>query len=124
MIALKKEVFELLKKESLYLLYLLLAILLVLKIAFYNDSFIVTLRSTLAVFWLFIIPGYFGMLYWHENLDFVQRIVIGAAVAAGLMGTISYYLGLMGLNIKYHMILLPVLVIILGLLLSMTNKNV
>ena len=123
MIALKKEVFDLLKKEGVYFLYLFLAVLLAFKIAFFNDSFVVVVRGALAVFWIFVIPGYFGMLFWHEKLDFVQRTIIGTALAAGLAGTISYYFGLAGLDIKYHTALLPPLIIILGLLLLAKKKE-
>ena len=119
----KKEVFDLVKKESLYFGILLTVLLIIFKISFYNDSFVVLARSVLSIFWLFIIPGYFGMLFWHEKLDFVQRIIIGTALAAGLIGTISYYLGLIGLNIKYHMLLLPLLIITLGFSLSMMKKK-
>ena len=117
MIALKKEAFDLLKKEGLYVLYFFLISLLIFKIAFFNDSIVVTLRTVLSIFGLFVAPGYFIMLYWHEKLDFVQRMLVGVMLAAGLMGIISYYLGLTGLNIKFHTILLPMLTIISGFLL-------
>lgn len=119
----KKEVFDLMRKEGFYILYLFLAVLLIFRIAFFKDSLLVVMRSALAVFWVFVIPGYFGMLFWHEKLDFVQRLLIGTALAAGLTGTISYYLGLIGLNIKYHTVLLPLLIIILGLLLLLMKKK-
>ena len=119
----KKEIFDLIKKEGIYLLAILLLIFTVFKIAFYSDSFIVVLRSALAILFMFVVPGYFGMLFWHEKLDFTQRIIVGTSVAAGLIGTISYYLGLVGLNIKYHTILLPALIIVLGYLLALTKKQ-
>ena len=118
----KKEVFDLLKKESLYLLYLFLVIIVAFKIAFFGDSFAVLMRSILSTSWLFVIPGYFSMLYWHEKLDFTQRVLIGTGLAAGLIGTVSYYLGIMGLNIKYHTIILPLLIIIMGFSLAVTKK--
>ena len=119
----KKEIFDLIKKEILYFVYLLALFIVLFKIAFYNDSFIIILRSVFSIFWLFIIPGYFGMLYWHDKLDFVQRTLIGSAVAAGLVGTIGYYLGLAGLNLKYHVFILPPLIIIFGVLLVNMKKK-
>lgn len=121
--ALKKEVFDLLRKESIYILYVLLSSLLVFKIAFFDENFVVLARSVLSIFWLFILPGYFAMLFWHEKLDFVQRTLIGTAVAAGLIGTISYYLGLMSLNIKYHTIVLPIFVILSGFSLTLLKRK-
>lgn len=106
-----------------YFIYLLALFIVLFKIAFYNDSLMVILRSVFSIFWLFIIPGYFGMLYWHGKLDFIQRALIGSAVAAGLIGTISYYLGLAGLNLKYHAFILPPLVIVLGFLLANMKRK-
>lgn len=123
MTALRREVFNLLKREILYLLYVLLIVLLVFKIAFFNESIVVLIRSILSLFWVFIIPGYFAMIFWHDKLDFIQRILIGTAASAGLTGTISYYLGLAGLNIKYHTVLLPLLIIILGSSFLMMKAN-
>lgn len=123
LIVLKKEVFDLLKKDGIYIFYLFLLTLLVFKVAFYSDSIIVLIRSVSSIFWIFVVPGYFAMLFWHEKLNFVQRIVIGIAIAAGFIGTASYYLGLAGFNIKYHALVLPLLMIALGFVFAIKNKG-
>lgn len=119
----KKELFDSLKKELLYVGLSFLTLLIVFKIAFYNENLIVILRNVLSLFWLFVLPGYFIMLYWAEKLDFVERLVIGTAVAAGIAGILSYYLGLFGLNIKYHAILLPPAIIAAGFIIATRKKN-
>ena len=118
----KKEVFELVKRESGYIGILFLIVLLIFKIAFFKENFLVLFRNVLALFWLFALPGYFIMLYWKEKLEFIERIVIGIALSAGMVGIFSYYLGLMGLNIKYHVILLPSAIIAIGLITAINKK--
>lgn len=119
----RKEVFELVKKELGYIGILFLIVLLIFNVAFFKENFLVLFRSVLALFWLFVLPGYFIMLYWKERLEFVERIVIGIALAAGVIGIFSYYFGLMGLSIKYHTILLPLAIIIIGLIMAVNKKN-
>jgi len=51
------------------------------------------------------------MLYWKDKLDFAERIVVGSAMAAGIIAISSYYLGLVGFNLKYHGIVLPLLML-------------
>ena len=63
------------------------------------ENFIVLLRNVLSLFWLFVLPGYFIMFYWKEKLGFIERVVVGIGIAAGIMGGSSYYLGLAGVNL-------------------------
>lgn len=114
MIALKKEIFELIKKEAVYMAVLVLAALLIFKIAFYKENIVVLLRIAASMFWLFVLPGYFMMLYWHGKLNFLERCIIGTIIAASAVGITSYYLGIFGLNIKYHTFLLPPILIAAG----------
>ena len=111
----KKEVFETIKKELQYMGMLFLLALAIFKIAFFKEDLIVLLRSVLSIFWLFALPGYFILLYWREKLGFFERLIIGIAVSAGTIGISSYYIGLIGLNIKYHLFLLPLALIFIGI---------
>ncbi len=111
----KKEVFELVKKEVQYIGILFLLVLIIFKIAFYKENLIVLFRNVLSLFWLFVLPGYFILLYWKEKLGFVERFIVGIMVSAAIIGITSYYIGLIGLNIKYHIILLPLILIIIGI---------
>lgn len=110
----KKEIFDLIKKELKYIGALALLALILFKIAFFKEDLLVLLRTVLSLFWLFALPGYFMMLYWKEKLEFIERFIIGTALAAGIVGIFSYYLGLVGLNVKYHTVLLPLIIILLG----------
>ncbi len=118
LIALKKEAFELIKKELKYVFLLFLLAFIIFKIAFYKENIIILLRSVASIFWLFVLPGYFIMLYWNEKLDFIERIIIGIGFAAAIIGISSYYLGLAGLNIKFHAIILPPIIILAGIIIN------
>lgn len=122
MIALRKEIFDLIRKESIYIGIMFIATLAIFKIAFYRENLTILFRFVFSLFWLFALPGYFAMLYWHEKLDFVERFVVGTALSAGLTGAFSYYLGLFGLHIKYHTFTLPVAIIIVGLFAAIKKK--
>jgi len=113
---LKKEVFELVKREMKYVGILFLLSLVIFKIAFYRENFVVLTRNVLSLFWLFVLPGYFIMLYWSEKLEFAERFVIGIILSAAITGISSYYIGLMGLNIRYHAVFLPLGLISIGIM--------
>ncbi len=118
LIVLKKETFEFLKKEMLYIGLLFLLALTIFKIVFFKENLSVLFRTVLSLFWLFVLPGYFIMLYWRERLEFIERFIIGIALAAGVTGVFSYYTGLIGLNIKYHTFILPVILILIGVIVN------
>lgn len=112
----KQELVSKLKKENKYLLYLFLIGIIIFKILFYKENFLVVLRVTFSLFWVFIFPGFYLMYYWYEKIEFLERLVIGFALSAALIGISSYYIGLLGLNIKYHAVLLPSLILIISFL--------
>jgi len=87
-----------------------IAIAIVFQIVFFRESVLVNLRVVGAFFWSFVLPGYAVMLYWKDELDFLQRIIIGAAVGIAVVGILSYYVSLLGLHVMYHTILLPALI--------------
>ena len=120
----KKEAFELIKKELKYVGLLFLAALAIFKAVFYKENFIVLVRYVLSLFWLFVLPGYAIMLYWMEKLDFLERIVVGIAASAAVTGILSYYIGLLGLDIKYHAVLLPLTLIIAGIIITIKKKRI
>ena len=115
--------FEQLRKELLAIGIIFAASAIAFKAIFFPESFFAVLRTVLAVFWLFVLPGFSIMLYWHEELKFFERLVIGIAVGTSIIGLASYYLGLMGLHIKYHAILLPSAMIAIGLIMAFNKKS-
>lgn len=123
MIALKKKVSEILKKEMRYLGIFAVIVVILFWIAFFKEGLGTVLRYTLALMWLFVLPGYFLLLYLNDKISFIERIIIGILFSAAVIGIISYYIGLIGLNIKYHVVLVPVILIITGIYLASRNKK-
>lgn len=118
-IVLKKELFNLVKKELQYIGILFVVALVMFKVVFFKENLIVIFRVVLSLFWLFILPGYFLMLYWKEKLEFIERFIIGIALSLAVVGTLSYYLGLFGLHIKFQTIILPLVLIAAGIWINM-----
>ena len=119
LIALNKETFNLIKKELGHIGILFLIIFIIFKIIYFKDNFIVSLRFVASLFWIFVLPGYFIMLYWKEQIDFTERLIIVVALSAAVIGVSSYYIGLIGLSIKHHGILLPFALIIAGIMINL-----
>jgi|SRR3989338_2636410 len=119
----KEEIMNKLRKESAYLLIAFAAFLIIFKIVFYNESMLNSIKISAALFWMFVLPGFFIMFYWNESIDFIERLIIGTALGLGIIGSASYYLGIMGLNIKYQTIILPLCFILLGIWINIMGKN-
>ena len=118
-----KEIFREIKKELMYVGIIFIIFLIIFKIIYYKDPFLTSLRFVASLFWMFVLPGCFAMLYWKEKLNFTERLVIGIGLSAAVIGIASYYLGLIGLNIGYHGYILPAVIIAAGFLLSHYKKQ-
>ena len=95
------------------------AVIIILKIAYYKESLLVVVRTAAALFWLFMLPGYAMMLYWREKLGFTERVVAGTVAAMALNGIASYYLGLIGLKLQNQTLILPAAVVIVSFAFSL-----
>ena len=89
--------------------------LVLMQVLFYKEGFFVNLRVTVGLFWLFVLPGIAVMHYWHEKMGFLSRLLIGIAVSVSVLGIGSYYLGLLGVNIKYHSFIFPPVMMLTGI---------
>lgn len=120
--SLDKEKMVRLKKELIYLLIALVGAIVLFKLIFYNEILVNTIKLVASLFWLFVLPGHFIMLYWEKSLDFTERMIIGTALGVGLEGIFSYYLGILGINIRFLAVILPLVLILTGLYLF-SNKS-
>ena len=116
-IALKKETFNEVKKELVWLAGIFVVLVIVFKIAFYKENLTNILMLLLSVFWLGVMPGFVFMLYYLGRLSFAERLIIGTALGFAVLGIVSYYLGFMGLHLKIHHIVVPILEIVSGVVL-------
>jgi len=119
-----KEAFREVKRELVILAALSVAFAVIFRIIYYRESTLTVIRTLAAVFWLFIIPGYAVMLNWKKELGLAERIVVGSALSAGMVGIISYYTGVAGIQISVHWLLIPIILIILGIGWAMLKNNV
>ena len=117
-----KEIFKIIKKESVYMGILFLVLLIIFKIVYFKEDLAIILRSVASLFWLFMIPGYSIMLYWREKLDFLERVIVGIGLSAAIIGIFSYYFGLIGLDIKYHGIFMPLMIIFIGTVINLRKE--
>lgn len=97
---------------------LFILFVLIFKIIFFKEDLMVVFRMVISIFWLFVITGYAAMFYWNKKLGFIERLIIGIALSAAVIGISSYYLGIAGLNIKYHTVILPLVMIFIGIFLN------
>lgn len=118
----KKEVFDQLKKEFAIIGVMFVVLLVAFKIIFLSESFFVVFRTLVAIFWLIFIPGFMIMFYWNDKLKFYERFIIGIGVGTAVIGLLSYYLGIIGFSIKFHVILLPLILILFGFFISFRKK--
>ncbi|MEM4240126.1 MAG: hypothetical protein QXM31_02205 [Candidatus Woesearchaeota archaeon] len=84
-------------------------------VAFRNSSISEILRTTAGIYWMFVLPGY--ALSLCSKQGFVERLIIGVSVQAGVFGLGSYYAGLLGWHVATHAIALPIISIIAGIIL-------
>ena len=75
-----------LKREVLYLIFVLMAIVVIIKIAFYKEGISIVIRTAFGIFWLFILPGVSILYYWHEKMAFIERLIIGIVLSSALIG--------------------------------------
>ncbi len=104
-----KDLIKLIKTELKYLGYLFLALLVIFKIVFYKENTLILIRTIVALFWLFILPGFTLMYIWKEKFDFLERLISGFVLGIALVGLTSYYLTLSKLNIGWQYILVPLI---------------
>lgn len=107
-----------LKQEAKWLAAAFAAFLVILYIAYRDESIITVARTAAAIYWLFVIPGYAVMLNWRGHIGFVERIVAGTVGAMAVVGVASYYLGLIGLKLQNQTLILPTAVIIISFALA------
>lgn len=108
------ELLDKIKKESGIIFVLFIVLTVMLKLIFYNEPFISTVRISFSIFWIFIIPGFYLLYYWHNSLDFLQRFVLSTALSIAIIGTLSYHLGLIGLHIRTHALIIPLAMLIIA----------
>lgn len=107
-----------LKQEAKWLAATFAVFLIIVYIAYRDESVAVVARTAAAIYWLFVIPGYAVMFHWRDHLGFVERVVVGTVAAMVVAGVSSYYLGLIGLKLQNQTLVLPAAVILISFALA------
>ena len=99
-------------------------VLTLLKIVFYQETIFTLLKITASIFWLFVMPAYFIAAIWKEQITLIERLTIGVPISAAILGILSYYLGLAGLNLQIQTWLLaPIICIFAFVLQKKTSRS-
>ena len=86
----------------------------IIRIIFIDESWVVVLKICMMIYGMFILPG-IGITYLLKDLNFFERLALSVAISAALLGTSAYYLGILGVHVKYSAVALPVFFIIVSL---------
>ena len=108
---------QLFKSEAKKLVLLFLLIVAIFQIVFYKENLFVILKLVFSLFYIIILPGHLIMMFWADKISFKERIIIGTVTGLVIIGLASYYLGIIGLNVKHHIIMLPLIIMILSIFL-------
>ena len=113
-----------LKDEIIRITAVFAAIVIATKIIFYRQDIITTTKTGVAVFWLFVLPGFMLMRCLKEKADFATRIIAGTALGIAVVGVIGYNLGaILGISFAVQAAALPALCIVLGFLPELKKKG-
>ncbi|MBU4246008.1 hypothetical protein L6303_03680 [archaeon] len=87
---------------------------LIIRIIFFDEGWAVVLKICMMIYGMFILPG-IGITYLLKDINFFERLALSVAISAALLGTSAYYLGILGVHVKYSAIALPVFFSIISL---------
>lgn len=87
-----------LREDGAIIIFLAAIFLIALKIVFYKESFASLIRISLALILIFL-PGFCMLHLWREKLSYIERAIISVPLSTVLVGIISYYIGILGINI-------------------------
>ena len=119
----KKQVLETIKKELPYIFAVIGLLSVIFEVLYYKEPILHNLILALSIVWLFILPGYFILLHWSQDLELLERIVIGTLLGLAFFGIISYFIGFIPIHIRYHSYILPPITIILGFIFACSREN-
>ena len=107
------------KQELIALGMAFAAIFIILQAVFYRENAAVVLRLAAGIFWLFTIPGAAILLPWKEKISPAAMAAMGTVLGMAVVGIASYYLGVLGVDIKYSGVILPIIVVVAALAISL-----
>ncbi|MBS3135493.1 hypothetical protein J4401_00870 [Candidatus Woesearchaeota archaeon] len=116
------DVLQTAKKDLANIGIVFIALCIIFKISFINEPLLSIARIAFSFLWMFVIPGISISYFFFMKSKFIVRFFLGFGIGAAVIGIESYYAGMLGLHIKYHGIILPVLTTIITWLLIFIKK--
>lgn len=93
------------------------------QIHYYKESPLVLLKTVLAHFYLFIIPGYSVCLVFNDKMNQIERLIIGAGIGYGLQTFLLYLINfIIRRNIMNYNLYVSGALILLGIALFYKKK--
>lgn len=114
-----REVLEDIKK--ILILFILSTILM--RIIFFKESVMNVIIIASSLYYLFIIPGFFILYFWKNELSFLERFIISFALSLSVLGISGYYFGLLGIKLSIFAWIAPITIILISLCLCFLVKN-
>ncbi|MGV8150735.1 MAG: hypothetical protein ACP5NV_03345 [Candidatus Woesearchaeota archaeon] len=104
----------------------LICLIIISKIIFFNETLINIARIIGSIYILFIIPGFTTTYFLKgQSLSFLERYILGIVISSASIGIIAYYLNMIGLNFKYItwiVVLLDIILILTTIMINYNNK--
>ena len=113
-----------LKKEVTFIGIVFLATYGIFQAVFIKENPISVIRTVAGLYWLYILPGYAFMMMFEDKLEAVERLIIGTLAGMAVVGVVGYNLTVIGINMRYHFIILPPAMISLGIFLALQKRKV
>ncbi len=98
-------------------------ILVLLKVMFYKEPTLSVMKTGFSFWYLTVLPGYAFVRNSFKKSGVLEKMLLSLAVGASLLGILSYYLGLLGIHVKYHAYIIPPALILTGVLIGLKNKD-
>ncbi len=109
------------KQDSAKLAILFILVSVILKIVLYKESVLTILAVTAKLFYTMIIPGM--VIFYRLDKNFMFKLILGFVFVLALTGITSYYLGIIGVHVKYHSYIIPPAIMLIGILIFLKNKE-
>ena len=106
-------------------LVIALIVLVFFKVHYYKENLLILFKLLIAHILLFILQGYFLMLYYLDELEFSERLIIGLGLGYGVQPLLLYIINVLTeVNILQYNIFVSVGMILVGLaMFYFKNKN-
>ena len=108
-----KRIIEVLKKELKSVTIALIIFIIIFKIVFLKESFLIIIKSVLAFFLTFTIPGLMITISWRKKLEFFERFIVGNLIGVISVGILAYNLSsFLNIHINYIRIISPIVILV------------